>query len=90
MKEKLKKELIKILMIGSVFLIGVGFLFLVVLPTTQNSINNSLYQFGANATIKQTEECKIFNNRYIEEMNKQKEGHPMIVVEEAKKVGCKK
>jgi hypothetical protein len=57
MNQRLKKELIKIVLSGLVLLCGIGFLLFVVLPSAQNNINDSLYQVGANASIKQTKEC---------------------------------
>lgn len=90
MTEKLKKELRKMVITGAVGLAGILFMFFVVIPIAQKQISNVFYKMGADSTIKPTKECMAFHDRYIEEMQKKKEGHPMAIIEEAKKVGCKK
>ena len=90
MTEKLKKEMRKMMIAGVVGLAGILFMFYVVIPVAQSQISNIFYKMGADSTIKPTKDCIIFHDRYVEEMQKKNEGHPMVVVDEAKKVGCKK
>lgn len=90
MTEKLKKELRKMMITGTVGLAGILFMFFVAIPVAQHQVANIFYKMGADSTIKPTKECIVFHDRYVEEMQKKNEGHPMVVVEEAKKVGCKK
>lgn len=90
MSEKIKKELRKMAITGAVGLVGILFMFFVVIPIAQSQISNVFYKMGADSIIKPSKECMVFHDRYVEEMQKKNEGHPMVVVEEAKKVGCKK
>lgn len=90
MTEKIKKELKKMLVSAAVGLVGIGFLFLVVIPIAQKSISAQLYKLGADQIFKPIKECNSYKDRYVDEMAKQKEGHPEVIVEEAKNNKCKK
>jgi hypothetical protein len=90
MSEKLKKELNKILKSTIVGLAGIGVLFIIVIPVAHKSISMQMYKIGADQIFKPIKECNIYKDRYIDEMAKQKEGHPEVIVEEAKVNKCKK
>ena len=90
MNEKMKKELKKFLLSAAIGFGGLIFLFLVVVPVAQKQISNQMNKIVAGQMFKPLKECNIYKDRYINEMAKQKEGHPEVIAEEAKINKCRK
>ncbi len=90
MNGKMKKELNKFLLSAAIGFGGLIFSFLVVVPVAQKLISNQMYKIAAGQMFKPLKECNIYKDRYINEMAKQKEGHPEVIAEEAKINKCRK
>ncbi|WP_146122491.1 hypothetical protein [Burkholderia multivorans] len=63
-----------------------GMCYFVLYPTATRAI----YSTGAGAIFKQTPECKIWSDRYVEAMQKKASTTADSIIEEAKLAGCKK